>query len=148
MRHFQNWWSCGFLGDLYILPADVSFANLYFREEEIGATASGWLSFLNTAGHYPGGTARIGFGNISSGARVGYNDGIFSGKYNSSDHGVYGTGSVNWAIPWKYSVDNASWNSIATINQTASSTSTGKCTIGKDGSGSFSKELTEVDSEW
>ncbi len=30
VRHFQNWWSCGFLGDIFITPADVSFANLWF----------------------------------------------------------------------------------------------------------------------
>jgi hypothetical protein len=34
------------------------------------------------------------------------------------------------------------------VSEAASSTSTGKCSISKDGSGSFSKELSDPDSEW
>ena len=148
IRHDQYWWSCGFLGDLYVLPDDVSFNNLFFKEEEVGATANGWLSFLNNQGHFPGGAVRIGFGNISIGARVIGDDQIFSGKYDDVHHGAYANGNVNWPIPWKYSVDSVSWNSITTVNQTASSTSTGRCTISKDGSGSFLAELTAISTSW
>jgi len=30
VRHFQNWWSCGFLGDVFVEPKEVSFLNLFF----------------------------------------------------------------------------------------------------------------------
>lgn len=148
MRHFQNFWSCGFLGDIYVSPADVSFANLFFKEEEVGATASGWLQFLSGMGHFPGGAVRIGFGAISTGARVAGDDHIYTGAFNSTDHGAYAPGNVNWAIPWKYSVAGVVWNSMGTVDEPASSTSTGRCTISKDGSGSFSKELSDPTSEW
>lgn len=145
IKHFQNWWSCGFIGDLYVSPATVSFANLYFIEDDVNATGTGWLAFLNGIGHNPGSALRLGFGNASTGSRVvSGGDQIFSGKYRSAEHGAYATGSVSWAIPWKYSIDGTSWSSITTVTQTASSTSTGKCTISKDSSGSFSKELTDA----
>jgi len=148
IRHFQNWWSCGFIADIYVSPADVSFANLFFKEEEVGASANGWLAFLNTVGHSPGGAARIGFGSISTGARVAADDHIFSGKYNAAGQGAYAAGIASWSIPWKYSVGGVVWSSITTANQSASSTSTGKCSISKQGSGLYSKELSDSDSEW
>ncbi len=100
--------------------------------------------------HNAGSPARIGFGHITNGSRVvvSVGDEVFGGKYNSAGHGAYSTGSVSWAIPWKYSIDSASWNLIRTADQTATSTSTGKCTISKQGSGSHSKELSDPDSEW
>jgi len=149
IRHYQNWWSCGFLGDIYIRPADVSFLNLFFREEDVGATASGWLLFLSGQTHSPGGSARIGSGNAIDGSRVLADfDEVFSGKYRAVEHGPYNTGTVNWAIPWDYSLDFSVWHLIRMANQTASSTSTGKCTISKQGSGSFSRELGDADSSY
>ena len=136
---------------MILLPDDVSFLNLYFKEEEIGATTSGWLSFLNGQGHSPGPSARIGFGTINQGARVAVpGDQIFSGSYSDSNHGPYANGTANWAIPWDYSITGnvGSWHLITTVNMTASSTSTGRCTISKDGSGSFSKELNDPTSNW
>lgn len=152
IRHYQNWWSCGFKGDIFVLPNNVSFANLWFYEAEIGATANGWLSFLNTQGHGANTSALgIGFGNIGTGARV-ISDGdeVFSGKRGEAEHGPYATGRVNWAIPWYFSVTGGggTWHIITTVNQTATSTSTGRCTIQKDGSVTIVTELGDPDSEW
>ena len=150
IRHFQNWWSCGYKGDVFIEPKDVSFANLFFVEEDVGASTSGWLSFLNGIGHGSGGALSIGFGNINSGAVVVSNgDQIYSGKYRDVEHGAYAAGNLNWAIRWDYSITGTagSWQLITTKNQTATSTSTGKCTISKGGS-SVSRELSDPDSEW
>src|SRR5260370_2817905 len=44
--HVQFYWSIGFCGTIYILPADVSFLNLLFKENEVGATGTGYLTFL------------------------------------------------------------------------------------------------------
>jgi len=146
IRHFQNYWSCGFLGNVYVLPNDVSFYNLFFREDDVGATASGWLSFLNGQSHDPG--SPQGILNGIGGGLVNGDDQVFSGKYSDSNHGPYATGQVAWAIPWTYSVDFITWHSIRVVDQIASSTSTGRCTISKTGSGSFSSELSDPDSEW
>jgi hypothetical protein len=153
VRHFQNWWSCGFKGDVFILPTNVSFANLYFAEQDVGATTTGWLAFLNGQSHTPSVNGlRIGFGDINSGAKVAASGGdeIFGGKYRDVEHGAYAAGTLNWAIPWNYSISGGAgtWQTITTVNETASSTSTGKCTISKAGSGSVSKELADGDSEW
>jgi hypothetical protein len=130
------------------LPADVSFGGLWFKEEEVGATSSGWLSFAQGVPHNTGAPKLIGTG-TSTGSRVGADDEVFGGKYRSLERGAYASGTISWAIPWKYSTnDGTTWNSIVTANETASSTSTGKCLISKQGSGSYSKELTDNDSDW
>ncbi|HXM47985.1 MAG TPA: hypothetical protein VN956_08950 [Pyrinomonadaceae bacterium] len=152
VRHFQNWWSCGYLGDIFISPTNVSFANLYFGEENVSANGTGWLSFTSGIAHCQNGCLglRIGFGNITSGARV-ISDGdqIFSGKYRDTEHGSYATGNESWTIPWDYSITGnaGTWHSMTTVQQQATSTSTGKCTITKKGV-SVSRELGDLDSEW
>jgi hypothetical protein len=151
IKHFQGFWSCGFLGDIYVLPKDVSFRALFFKEEDVGASASGWLSnFLSNAPHCnPScGSFFILGGDSQVGSRVNSDgDAVFSGAFDDSQH-PYGTGTVTWSIPWKYSVDNSNWNLIRTADQTATSTSTGRCTISKQGSGSFSKEASDPSSSW
>lgn len=143
-EHYYNWWSCGFTGDIFIFPKDVSFANLYFKEDDVGASASGWLSFLSGVPHGAGPALLIGFGDINSGARVAASAGdrVFSGKYNSAGHGSYSAGTVNWAIPWKYGISGGAYNLIITVNQTATSSQTGRCTITKQG-GSTASELSD-----
>lgn len=149
--HYQDWWSCGFKADIFISPTDVSFNNLFFVESEVGATAGGWLAFLSNQPHNPGAPLRIGFGNSVTGARVASNgDEIFSGKYRSLEHGAYFGGTVNWAIPWNYSITGnaGTWNFMTTVNQTATSDSTGRCTISKDGSAVVTAGLGDPNSSW
>jgi hypothetical protein len=150
IEHYQGWWSCGFFGNIYLSPKDVSFGGLFFKELDIGASASGWLTFLNGHGHdpKPGGTV-IGLGDIVLGCRVGADDRVFGGKYRSAEHGAYADGEVSWAIPWKYSIDGSTWHDIGTTftaNQTASSNSSGKCFINKAGSATISADLNAADS--
>jgi len=153
VRHFQNWWSCGFLGDVYVEPKNVSFFNLFFKEEDANAAGSGWLGFLNGISHCdPACTAfRIGSGDIMKGARVvSGGDAIFSGKYRDIERGAYTTGIVTWAIPWDYSISGnaGTFTNFFTVAQTATSVSSGKCTIQKDGSATISAELSDPNSEW
>jgi hypothetical protein len=140
------------VGDIYLSPKDVSFAGLFFKELDIGATTSGWLTFLTGIGHdpYPGANV-IGQGDIVRGCRVGADDQVFGGKYRSAEHGAYADGEARWAIPWKYSIDGSTWHDIGatlTANQTASSNSAGKCFISKAGSATISADLNAADSEW
>lgn len=140
------------MGDIYLSPKDVSFAGLFFKELDIGATTSGWLTFLTGIGHdpYPGANV-IGQGDIVRGCRVGADDQVFGGKYRSAEHGAYADGEARWAIPWKYSIDGSTWHDIGatlTANQTASSNSAGKCFISKAGSATISADLNAADSEW
>ena len=150
IKHTQDWWSCGFLGDIFVTPANVSFRNIFFKEEEVAASASGWLSFLNGSPHNASTQGLpISGGNSSTGGHV-LSDGdqIFSGQFRSLEHGAYATGSVSWAIPWDYSVDNGTYTRFVIVTQTATSTSTGKCTIKKDASPTFSAELSDASSNW
>lgn len=153
VRHFQNWWSCGFLGDIYIAPKNVSFFNLFFLEEDANAAASGWLGFLNGIPHCnPACTAfRIGSGDINTGARVVTSgDAIFSGKFRDVERGPYATGIVTWTIPWDYSISGnaGTFTNFFTVAQMATSVSSGKCTIQKGGSATISAELGDPTSEW
>jgi len=120
-------------------------------EEDIGATASGWLSFLSGAPHCdPSCLAlRIGSGNINTGSRVVSNgDKIFGGKFRDIERGPYADGTVTWEIPWDYSVNFTDWHRFLTVPQVATSTSTGRCTIKKNGSVLVTAELSDPDSEW
>ncbi len=150
IKHVQNSWSCGFLGDIYVFPKDVSFFNLFFKELNVGASANGWLAFLANDGHCnPSCNAvRILNGNKQKGSRVNADDQIFSGAFSDANHGPYATGSVSWAIPWEYSVNFSQWHPVQTADQTATSTSTGRCSISKRGSGSFSAEVGDPTSNW
>jgi hypothetical protein len=152
IKHNQNWWSCGFLGDIYVLPNDVSFFGVAFKEDDVGAAASGWLSFLNGTGHCVNGTcpqATIFNGNSNGlGARVNAEDQIFSGSYRSLERGPYATGTVTWPIPWKWGVTGGTWQALVTANQTATSTSTGRCTIQKRGSNTYARELGDPTEDW
>jgi hypothetical protein len=153
IRHFQNWWSCGFLGDIYVEPKNVSFFNLFFKEEDANAAGSGWLGFLNGISHCdPACTAfRIGSGDITKGARVvSGGDAIFGGKYRDIERGAYATGIVTWTIPWDYSIsgNSGTFTNFFTVAQTATSISSGNCTIQKDGSATISAELSDPTSEW
>jgi hypothetical protein len=143
--HVQFYWSVGFCGTIYILPKDVSFLNLQFKEDEIGATATGWLTFLNGVGHSPGGSSAITSGNINTGAYVYRPDQVRTGAYGGPGTS-YAAGNVSWEIPWNYAVEGGAWHLFATATQAATSTSTGKATISKAGSGSFSKEANDYSS--
>ena len=41
--HVNDTWSCAFIGDVYLLPASVSFANVMIREASVPAAAGGFL---------------------------------------------------------------------------------------------------------
>lgn len=146
IRHNYNFWSCGFIGDLFVLPDNVSFFGVAFIEFEVGASASGWLSFLQNVGHSPGPQSYILNGAVHG--RVNGDDAIFSGSYSSANHGAYATGNATWAIPWKYGVAGGTWQSLVTANQTVTSTSTGRCTITKRGSNTYAAELLDPTSSW
>ena len=143
--HMQFYWSVGFCGTIYILPADVSFLNLQFKEDEVEATATGWLTFLNGVGHSPGGSSAITSGNIDTGAYVFRPDQVRTGAYGGPGT-TYADGNVAWEIPWNYSIIGGTWHHFATATQAADSNSTGRARISKAGSGVFSKEASDLNS--
>lgn len=79
-------------------------------------------------------------------------DEIFGGKYRSLEHGrTYGNGgTVNWEIPWNYSITGnaGTWSFMTMVNQTATSDSAGGCTIRKDGSVVVTAALGDPNSSW
>ena len=64
LLHTVNTWSCGWKGDVYLLPKNVSFTNMQFREGSCNATATGWLAPYNGLPHAAGAWRGVGNGDI------------------------------------------------------------------------------------
>jgi hypothetical protein len=141
--HVQYYWSVGFCGLIHIQPTDVSFLNIVFKEDDVGAGASGWLGFLNGVGHSPGASSVITSG--FSGSTVYFPDQVRTGAYGGPG-ATYGAGTVSWAIPWKYAVQGGSYHQFATATQAADSDATGRARISKAGSGIFEKAVSALGS--
>jgi hypothetical protein len=148
IKHNQNTWSVGFLGEIYVLPKDVSFLNLRFVEEDIPAVATGWLyAPLNGVSHYPDPIPRaIGSGNINTGSLVSREDGVWTGILRPNP--TYGIGDVYWDIPWKYVTSSGNRGLIGIARQHATSDQVGTATIEKVGAGPYSRVPSDPTSDW
>jgi hypothetical protein len=147
LRHIHDTWSVGFQGVIYVTPTDVSFRNLFFIEKEVGATGTGWLSFLNGAGHFPNLFASpLAHCNIDHGCEAQDPDQSFTGAFGSP--GNFGVGDVNWPIPWNYITAGGTRVQFTTVSQHGTSSSTGRATIEKGGSGTFSREASDPTSNY
>jgi hypothetical protein len=139
LRHTQNSWSVGFLGEIFITPSDVSFYNLLFYEGAAEMHSSGWLSSFNDP-HPPSARAE----RINSRNAVNKADEIFSGtKYGPT----YGVGQWYWDIPWYVETNSGRVISLGMFRELATSDATGKATISKGGH-SESRVPSNPTSEW
>lgn len=148
IRHWPDSWSVGFLGEIYLLPRDVSFRRLRFKESDIPAMAKGWLEPMKGSSHYPKTTPTlIGSGNINTGCLVFGEDQVWTG-IRFGKNGVYGDGEVWWEIPWNYVTTSGMVVEFTIVKQYATSDEIGTATIEKGGAGPFKKLATEPESEW
>ena len=144
IRHTINTCSVGFLGWIYLYPKNVSFSNLSFREETCLAIGTGFYSIWNNLPHPQGSWFLFGSGNITNGCRVIGDDQVWSGEKPSP----YSIGSFTWNIPWSYKADDGVDHSFTIATHNNVSDNAGKCTIQKKGAGPFSKNATDVTSNW
>lgn len=130
LRHTISTWSCGWKGEAYLLPKDVSFTNIQEREGSCNATATGWLVGWNNFPHPVGSWFDVGDGNITNGCKVvNSTDTVYSGAL--APPPAYAVGDFNWPIPWQYRVGTGDAVTFATLNHHATSDAAGKCVMEK-----------------
>lgn len=125
IKHTNNSWSCGFIGDIRLTPTNVSFYNMLFYEGAAPAVSSGWLQGFAQAHAQSASSVRV-----ESTGRVQESDEIFSGV----KFGPYAVGEWYWDIPWRM-VTNTSGRDfqITVARQLATSDNNGQCVISKGG---------------
>jgi hypothetical protein len=134
LKHVYNSWSVGFLGNIYLLPKDVSFKNLYFYEGATLGVGSGWLSNFNNYPHPQSTFSRpIISGNILTGCQVYAEDDAYSGVKFATNTDPYANGVWYWDIPWYYLTSSNTAVNFTTARQNHTSDPNGTAVITKGG---------------
>jgi hypothetical protein len=120
--------------DVYIGPADVSFANIELLEQDVGATASGRWAALGGKGHHPNKNWGPMTQDVASGKGTKFvfmdNCAIWGGSKNPPWEG-----HASFQIPWLYRVvgDGGGGTRFATVAQTMDTDASGATTVAKGG---------------
>ncbi len=144
-NHTQGSASVGFIGDIFFLPADVSFENCSYLEDEVDAVGTGCFQqyyATNHVGHHPN-TSPIPIGppvSDTSGSKVNGFDKI-AASGSSCD------GGWSWSIPWRFQVGSGTSKVFRTVDQVVSINAAGRAEISKAGGSNASNrnDATEVD---
>jgi len=143
IKHTFDVASCGFAGLLYILPADVSFRGVQFREGACPGIATGvmpaithpaWEQWQGVSG-----------GDIQKGSVVDWTNNRFDHiDYEDGVTAIPGYGTLIWDIPWMYRRPSASMEDtgtqFTTIRHKAVKTAAGIVTISKGEAGPFTSQ--------
>jgi hypothetical protein len=134
--HVNDMWSCAFLGDIYLLPPDVSFTYIMICEGTVAAVASGFLAGLNGILHEAGPLCSIGPGNSVTGCKVNIiGDKVVTGVLGPP----YSNGDFLWDIPWEFAVGGSALRMFTSAQHHATADANGTATISKGGAGPFSR---------
>lgn len=141
LEHTNNTWSCGFLGNIFLRPKDVSFQKVEFLEGTVNAVATGYLSNFNGLPHHGNPSwLPFGAGNAANGSQLTGRDHVFTGVKGPPPP-PYGNGDFLWAIPWFFRVIGTAGagTQFTTANQHHTADPTGQATAAKKGAGPFSR---------
>ncbi len=144
-NHTINTASVGFIADIYIMPADVSFEHCSYLESEVYAVGTGCFEQFyrdNNVGHHPN-TSPIPIGppvSDTSGSKVNGHDKIAAS-------GSRCQGGWTWSIPWSFRVGGGLDKRFTTVDQVVAITAAGLATITKAGESNQSAfgARTEID---
>ena len=99
----------GFVGRVHLLPDDVNFDAVEYKEE-VEATATGGCSFMEGQGHQPN-TNWLPVSETVI-ANRGSRGGIDEVRVRMTITGTVPAGKATWAIPWRYRVRSSSQRDI------------------------------------
>jgi hypothetical protein len=142
--HLSGSWSCAFLGEIFLRPTDISFANIQMGEGTASAAASGFLSSLNGMLHSAGPMCTVGPGDILQGCKVNTLDRVITGKLDPP----FSDGDFLWSIPWLFAVSGSGPKQFTTADHRATSDASGQATISKKGAGPFSRSANDPTSDF
>jgi hypothetical protein len=129
--------NAGFVADIFIGPADVSFANVNFFELEIAAVDIGYWTAMSDKGHHPSAAADPGTATVTAnGTKLLFPDNIFSGFPGVTTPPF--AGSRTWNIPWQFQVGTGAKHQFTTVVQSIVSDNAGTTTASKAGATSTS----------
>jgi hypothetical protein len=141
--HRQGSWSCGFLGEIFLRPVDVSFCNIAVAEGQVLAVATGFLQTLNGSKHTPNPPSAVGNGNAITGCKLVAPDDVRSGQLPEP----FFPGDFVWRIPWNFMVGSSGSKQFAIAEHHATADAQGRATISKKGAGPFSRLPSDPSSE-
>jgi hypothetical protein len=149
LYHDQNTCSVGFSGLTYLLPKDVSFKNLEFREDTARAIGSGFFTALNNLEHPQSDWFSIGPGNSLTGCPLSVPDSVRIGPGPVIRLGPpYRIGTFHWPIPWQYRLGTGPAVTFTTAHQHATADANGRATIQKKGAGPVARDPGDPDSDY
>jgi hypothetical protein len=137
--------SVGFRGNPFMLPTDVSFNGIQWREGTGTTVASGTLSGLDGNVHPFGSWMTIANGNIATGCQVNTVDSVSTSTSSPSGFGPFTdwTGLQVWPIQWEYQAPGGAVQPLVIAFHICSIDSAGKATISKAGAGPFSRVVAD-----
>lgn len=128
-RHRRGQASTGMITEIWILPADVSFASAQFREREVDATGTGCFEAHFRSNSVPHG-ANTDWWEIETvdarGSKILGYDRVY---FEASSCG----GTIAWAIPYEFRVDYGTPKVFTTVQQVGTFTADGHATATKAG---------------
>jgi hypothetical protein len=146
--HCQNFSSVGFQGQIYLLPSDVAFTNIYFQEgyEVSPSYGYGFYSPANNQGHDPTGIGvAVEDCNIVTGCKT-FKDTLYTLNWRNWT-GNWGVGQYRLPIQWKYGFNEndpiQNYVQFTTATHEQETDDVGTATISKAGSGSYSKMVAD-----
>jgi outer membrane protein OmpA-like peptidoglycan-associated protein len=134
--------SVGFRGNPFMLPADVSFTGIQWREGTGTTIATGSLSGLNGRVHTIGGWMSIGTGNVATGCMVNTVDSVSTSTTAVSFFGNW-SGTQIWPIQWEYQAPGAAVMPLVVAVHLCIIDSAGNASISKALAGPFSRALAD-----
>jgi hypothetical protein len=140
--HVNGTWSCAFLGEIFLLPTDVSFTNILMREGSVPSVASGYLASLDGQMHDSSPLCSVGTGDSAAGCKVNIlEDKVVTGVL--SPPPPFAEGDFLWDIPWEFSVGSSPLKVFTTAQHHATADADGQATISKKGAGPFSRMASD-----
>jgi hypothetical protein len=97
LRHRVGFAGVGYLGNIFLEPTDVSFANVSFGEGTVNAVTSGFYANSNGLPHPQDSFGGVGGCNVVTRCLVTPHDQVDSGDKGPPFSG----GDFLWAIPWQ-----------------------------------------------
>lgn len=132
--------SCGFLATPYVLPSDVSFANVSMREGyTLPSVASGSFTVVSSSPHFAT-AVWFGLGNcsVANGCEVLLSPTHPYDQITTGDFPLpFTPGTFIWPIPWEYMAGAVGPVNFATVEHRATGDANGRCCQSKDGQGPY-----------
>jgi phage baseplate assembly protein gpV len=150
LKHTSGRPDCGFKGQMFLQPIDVSFEDIEVRELNSNSTANGFYAPFNNITHQPASQTASAWFTVNApsggkGSSPNMNDQIYSGDPGGGP--PWTAGSLVFPCTWEFRVRGGSAKTITTVQHTQQVDTAGTCTNSKAGT-SKSRVPSDPTSSW